>query len=167
MGWKAGCPDASPRSQDRGSYRCSPPWHLLESRVVALQRLVSCEVRVTQNDPHLTKASAREVPHFAHALNRRLGKAREVSAWPVWMFLNRLLVFPYHLECRARHKDGDAAKIQILVRVHLDVVDLGEVQIVAGHVHPPQHLLPGAGQLHVLERVSATASSARLPDRGQ
>jgi hypothetical protein len=50
------------------------------------------------------------------------GKAREVSAWPVWMLLNRLLVFPYHLECWARHKDGDAAKIQILVRVHHDAI---------------------------------------------
>ena len=85
----------------------------------------------------------------------------EVDRGRVRVLLERLQVLPDHLGYRLHWPKVIAADVQILVLIHLDVVDLREVQGRAAHVHAAEHLRAGAGQGHVPE-----VQSALLPARG-
>src|SRR5579864_7631874 len=85
----------------------------------------------------------------------------EVDSRGVWVLLERRLIFADRLECLLHRPKVDAADVQILVRVHFDVVNLRE-----GHPrnigkYAAKHLLACSRQLHVLE-----VDAPLFPSRG-
>jgi hypothetical protein len=81
-----------------------------------------------------------------------LREVRQVARGWVGLLCERLHILCDRLVTAVdQGPEVDAAHVQILVRVRLDVVDLRVVHRCTAGVYPAEHLWPRAGERHVLE----------------